>query len=269
MVFKDYDIKIVAFSDIHGNVDAFKETVNFIRTLKGVDYILIAGDIADWPGPEEAERAFRDLVKMFRLLEELNIKYFFVLGNWDIFFVEDLLNARNLNLHRISIEEELKEADSIFREILRQADSKNGVLLDKSAVHMLNKDIKLTSNPALVDSKTIFLIHAYKTVRSDALLHIEGHWGLYAQLNKSKNYLNLGFIYGGGYRGYKGLKGCLWEIIIKDVKVAEIKWHNLGGALREFYCPIHKEEGLFIIPSHWKECPICHNPQRARFTRSR
>ncbi|MEM2562130.1 MAG: metallophosphoesterase, partial [Candidatus Bathyarchaeia archaeon] len=211
MVFKDYDIKIVAFSDIHGNVDAFKETVNFIKTLKGVDYILIAGDIADWPGPEEAERAFKDLVKMFKLLEELGIKYFFVLGNWDIFFVMDLLEARNLNLDRIS-----KEAELIFQEILRQAGSKNGVLLDKSVVYMLNKDIKLTSNPLLVNGKTIFLVHAYRTVRSDALLHIEGHWGLYAQLNKPKNYLNLGFIYG----GREGLKGCLWEIIIKDVKVA-------------------------------------------------
>lgn len=133
MVCKGYDIKIVAFSDIHGNVDAFKETVNFIKTLEDVDYILIAGDIADWPGSEEAERAFKDLVKMFKILEELGIKYFFVLGNQDIFFAMDLLEARNLNLDQIS-----KEAELIFQEILRQAGSKNGVLLDKSEVHMLN-----------------------------------------------------------------------------------------------------------------------------------
>lgn len=261
MIHKNHSIRIVAFSDIHGNLDAFKETVKFIKErLKDADYILIAGDIVDWPGPEKAEEAFKNLVEIFRLLEELNIKYFFVLGNWDVFFVMDLMEARNLKLQ--ASKEEATEL--IFREILRQIGSKNGTLLDKSKVYMLSENVKLTSNPDLIDSKTIFLTHAHEVVRSDALLHVEGHWGLYAQLNRPKNYLNLGFIHG----GREGIIGCLWEIIIKDARIVEIKWHNLGCALKELYCPVHKEEGLFIIPSNWKKCPVCYRPGRARFVKS-
>lgn len=243
-------MRVVAFSDIHGDLESFKKAINFIRGLDNITYILIAGDISDWRGPEHADEVYKNLVKMFQLLEKLNIKYFFVLGNWDTFFTMDFIESTKMKLNPVLL----------FQTILKEAKAKKGVLLRGSYVYELNQYVKLTTDPKLVNKKTIFLTHAYPKPITNVLMHIEGHWGLYAQLNG--NYLNLGFLHGGREK----LTGLVWTIELEKDKVTKIQWYDLGGMLKEYVCPFHRNEGLFIIPSNWKKCPVCYKPERARFS---
>jgi len=245
-------MKIVAFSDIHGNLKSFEMAMRYIKKMRGVSAILIAGDIADFT-TENLQKAYDDITKMFCLLEKLNIKYYFVLGNWDIFFVMNLEKARKRSI----------KAEELYRGILKKIKAKNGTLLLKDQVFKLDEKINITANKSLARDDTILLIHADRDTFSNSLLHVEGHWGLFGQVNLDKHYLNLGFLHG----GKEELTGCIWEINIEGKKVRSVIWHDIGGNLKEYICPEHKNEGLFVIPSTWKKCPVCYRPERARFSK--
>jgi len=245
-------IKIAVFSDVHGNLQSFRKAIEFIEKLNDLDYIFIAGDIADDPSPENVDDAYENLLIMFKLIERLDRKYFFVLGNWDCFFKEKFVESRKIKI----------DTPSLFRKILKEVKARNGVLLERNHVYQLDFYVKITTDPKLVNQKTIFLKHAHPLPMSNALLHIEGHWGLYAQLKG--NYINLGFLHG----GKEELTGIVWTIELERDKIMKIKWHDLGGKMREYICPFHKEEGLYIIPYNWRKCPVCYKKERARFSTS-
>ena len=244
--------KIVAFSDVHGNTKSFEEGVNYIKKMKDVSAIMIAGDLADYTN-DNPEAAFNDLVKMFQSLEKLKIEYYFVLGNWDMFFILGLEKTKGEQL----------DPEEIFQGILKKAKAIRGTLILRNKVYKLNEKINITSDRKLVNRNTIYLVHADKNIISDAFLHVEGHWGLFGQINLDKHYLNLGFLHG----GKEELTGCIWEINIEGDKVRNVIWHNIGRNLKEITCSEHKKEGLFVIPSSWKKCPVCYRPERARFSK--
>jgi len=243
-------MRIVAFSDVHGNLQSFRKAIGFIDKLDNFDYVFIAGDIADNPCPERVDEAYENLLKMFKLMDGLGKPYFFILGNWECFFKEAFNKSRKTKI----------DTRSLFRKILKEEKAKNGVLLDKNRIYQLDPYVKITTDPRLVNQKTIFLIHAYPSPMLNALLHIEGHWGLYAQLKE--NYINLGFLHG----GREELTGIVWTIELEKDEIMKIQWHDLGGKMREYTCPYHREEGLFVIPYNWRKCPVCYKPERARFS---
>jgi len=106
-------MRFVAFSDVHGNLESFKRAIDFIKELNDFSFILIAGDIADWPSPENVDESYENLLTMFELLERLDKRYFFVLGNWDYFFKEAFEKSRKKKI----------DLTSLFRMIFKRGKS--------------------------------------------------------------------------------------------------------------------------------------------------
>jgi hypothetical protein len=82
----------------------------------------------------------------------------------------------------------------------------------------------LTSSPERMPKNAIFLKHHYRRLIPKALLQLDGH------LHYGQHVFN---------------------------------YLNLGGKLKDFSCPDHREEGIFYIPFYWKKCPICYDPREA------
>ncbi|RLE78247.1 MAG: hypothetical protein DRJ44_00010 [Thermoprotei archaeon] len=85
-------LKILAFSDVHGRIDAVEKFVNDVKRRKvEFDLVVIAGDI----GNPQKPKVFIEILKK---ISELRKPVFFVRGNWDVNFSwEDLDNVYDLD----------------------------------------------------------------------------------------------------------------------------------------------------------------------------
>ncbi|MGQ9818166.1 MAG: metallophosphoesterase [bacterium] len=92
-------MKIIALSDIHGRTGYDKKTIDI---LSGADLIIIAGDITNFGGKNDAGVVLDEIM-------ELNQNVLAIPGNCDRPDVIDLLKAKGVNLHG-----EIRE----FRDIL-------------------------------------------------------------------------------------------------------------------------------------------------------
>jgi len=82
-------MKIVAISDIHGRTN-YDKTI--IKTLSNADLIVIAGDITNFGGKDDARVVLNEI-------REFNQNVFAVPGNCDRFDVIDILKSESINLH--------------------------------------------------------------------------------------------------------------------------------------------------------------------------
>ena len=271
-------MRILAFSDLHGNVEALKRMFKSVEE-EAFDHILIAGDLTNMD-VGEPEVVVKQAKEIFDILEGFELPYYFV---WGMPFRESRLffthrafkNVEEWTVERkgervrilskpgthgrisVKIDEMSAERYEAAVEILEMISAlKFGKLLNE-VERVSFGDFTLTSNPNLVDEKTVLMIHCYRKP-TKALLQLEGHVH-YGQL--CRNYLNLGFV-----SRSDGLLGCCWLIDLSKGKPS-IEWVNFGGRMKEMVCPIHRDEGVFYVPDFWKKCPVCRDPNNAIFSR--
>jgi len=272
-------LKLLAFSDSHGDVEALKKMFKSVED-ESFDYILIAGDLTGID-VEEPEVAVKQAREIFDILEGFELPYYFV---WGMRFRESCL----FFAHRASKKAEewtVERKDEQVR-IMSEPGTRGRISVKfgcemsvekyEAAVEILEivsalrfgrlvdgfdrvnlGDLTLTSNPDLVDEKTILMIHRYRKP-TEALLQLEGHVH-HGQL--CRNYLNLGFV-----SRDDGLLGCCWLIDLSEGRPS-IKWVNFGGRMKEMTCPTHQDEGVFYVPDYWKKCPVCYDPKNAIFSK--
>ena len=212
-------MKILAFSDVHGEVRAVRELARIVKGRK-YDAVIFAGDFASFYDVQVAyERIMREIVK-------IGAPCFYVFGNRDRMFDPFGIG--------ISVEPE-----ATFPTLLTDQKVEIG------------EGISITANPDLIDEKTIFLAHLTNTHRKNALLHIEGHvhYGIVY-----KNYVNLGFLYRDDFHAEKPGPGCYWEITIGNGEI-KIEWTNIG-LMKPIECKAHKDF-RFFVPEEWNMCPFC------------
>ncbi len=239
-------MKILAFSDIHGNLESLQALKRDIH--EDYDLMLIPGDLTN----AFFASSFNAMVKQFKAvlssLESFGIKYLFTLGNRDF----PLFGDESLP------EPEAKDRNRILMAILQSLN--NGFMLEMAPSVDIN-GIRVTSRKDLAEG-AIYMAHYDKGVASNALVHLEGHTHA-GQLNG--NYLNLGFLYRDATHGSTPLLGCYWTLEVSNGTV-EKKWHDLGGKMKEFECPDHAAEGKFYVPFYFRKCPVCYNRESAKFS---
>lgn len=74
-------IKLLAISDLHGDCSILTKFIyDNIDDLNGLDYIIISGDLTNIGEKYEYKKMFKELIK---IIEQLNTKLIFILGNHD------------------------------------------------------------------------------------------------------------------------------------------------------------------------------------------
>jgi 3',5'-cyclic AMP phosphodiesterase CpdA len=248
-------MKIIAFSDIHGSVEAIEKAMEYIKNRENIELIIIAGDFAsiNYDNSENDAVFYEEqkIRKIFNLIENVNLKYYFVWGNRDSFFFMDL-PPHNMSPKNVGIK------------FLESLNLKNGTCIYKFKWLPFLEKYRITANPRFVDDRTIYVTHWQKDVQTNALLHLEGHVH-YGQLKD--NYVNLCFLFRDSLHGAESLLGGIWEIDITDENL-NIEFIDLGNNVREMICPNHREEGIFYIPKYWRNCPVCYDITNAKFLTS-
>jgi predicted phosphodiesterase len=244
-------MKLIAFSDIHGSVTALEKAIQYIQHQETVDAIIIAGDFAsinyDHTDVKILEED-RKISRMFSLLEDLPIPYYFVWGNRDAFHFMFMMT--------------IQSEDAASRHI---DELSNGTFLTDTAVIPLDA-FHITSNPQRVDKNTLFVTHWQERIEGNSLLHLEGHvhYGQY-----HANYVNLGFLFRDSLHGAEQLLGGIWEIELANHQIERIEYVDFGDNINRLLCPHHPEEGTFYIPTYWRNCPVCFDDDNAKFRKRR
>lgn len=143
-------MKIFVTSDIHGRIDVFHKIVNFLKEKEDIESLIICGDITGYQETriikEYAKGQYEEYKKMKCLLEYINKKLLFVLGNNDMF--------------------EVKKADCSYLPNCNKKEYKNFVAVEYSNLlfqepEELEKEdsIKKKVDKLPVDSKSIVISH--------------------------------------------------------------------------------------------------------------
>jgi len=88
-------MRIVSFSDIHGNFKVFEKCR---KLLLGADIVILSGDITDFGNHRDSSRGVRELKKIF------DKEIFAVTGNCDLKSAETSLNNLGINISERVIE---------------------------------------------------------------------------------------------------------------------------------------------------------------------
>ena len=108
---------------------------------------------------------------------------------------------------------------------------------------------------AFASLRWLHLLDVFGSGSAVRLLHLEGHVH-YGQFRN--HYLNLGFLYRDDLHGGRPLVGCIWVIDVYPGPRVEYRYVDLEGNLKEVRCPVHSEEGTFLVPRYWRRCPLCY-----------
>jgi predicted phosphodiesterase len=218
--------KLLALSDIHGNVNAVE---TLVRRVSGNNYdgMIVAGDFTNGLIEGDLLAAQADFEKICDIMRRLDVPLYYVLGNRDY-----ILSQQGLQHVEPSVPTYL---DRTSRTRIRLRES------------------YLTANPNLVNRKTIYVTHFDRQLRKEALLQIAGHvhWGV-----RYRNYLNACFLYRDTEHGAKPTNGCYFELETKGKQV-NVKWHDLGGT-KKISCAKHPF-ATYFVPSDWSRCPLCYS----------
>lgn len=240
---------------MHGSVEAVEKAAHYVENQDEVLSMIIAGDFASINYDRSDDNAIileeQKIRKIFKLIENLGIPYFFVWGNRDSFFFMDK-SSHNISPKRAAIQ------------FLDSLALNNGICLYHLGVLPFLDEYKITCDPKLVDETTIYVTHWQRNVQSNALLHLEGHVH-YGQLNG--NYLNLCFLFRDSIHGAESLLGGIWQIELTKFE-SNFEYVDLGNNVKEMICPIHNEEGVFYVPKYWRKCPVCYDIDNAKFLSS-
>jgi len=238
--------------DIHGGVESIKKVITEVRRVDLVA-VLCTGDFAS----VSATDTVHDLelvAKVFEYLASLGVDVVYTWGNRDLLLFERIVKLGSVE-HRKRVRELLEYMLSLSN--VYEAPSRDRLYLKSLGLY-------ITSNPQLIDSKTILLTHYVNYAYENAFLHIEGHVH-YGQIRG--RYINAGFVYRDDMHGAKPMEGMYMIIDIEGTEIRNLEVKLLSNDLKFYTCPHHPDEGLFIIPKWWKKCPVCYDISRAKFTK--
>jgi hypothetical protein len=267
-------LRALAFSDLHGDATTLKGILRDAYDV-GFDCILIGGDITDLEFCfDEGESALKRAEDIFNTLEQYDVPYYFVWGNWDltVSFLRKIRCRRDEGWRIDEGSNEVRLFNSnrrincsvprlLYEYSLRVVELLESLRYAKPLDVIDNVELggfKLTSNHKLVDGKTILLTHIYSK-RTESYLHLDGH-NHFGRI--CGNYVNLGFAYRWSQREEEGgIVGCYWLIDLPDrsSEPPEITWINYGGKMKEVKCSKNLHEGVFYIPYYWRSCPVCYD----------
>jgi predicted phosphodiesterase len=205
-------VKLLCFSDIHGNVDAVQALIADTRTRDmHYDAVILAGDITNLVVDKDLGRAQRQYDEIMRLLCEAYGRVYYVPGNRD-------------RLGR--------------GKTARMIVHRHGTLLEPGKTYAAGDGIGITASPELADSQTILVQHSNVVyagrfdrtamIAGKALLHVTGHTHTGV---RTGNYLNTGFLYRDGSNGAKPMMGGYFEADIAGTSVTTT-FHALGPVKR-------------------------------------
>ena len=222
-------MRILAFSDIHGNVKAVRKLVSEISEVD-FDMIIFGGDFTNtwFDGLEEGNTQMREIAV---LIQSLDRPFYYVYGNRDYSQLEGIVEC--------TIGKNIGEMDWVIG------------------------DYTLTNKIDGLDGSKILVTHALhrrlKARQANALLYLYGHDHIGRVY---KNYIDLGFLYRSSktHGAAQSLLGCYWFI---DIENDEFYPENNSWQLKKSNCSIHKNQGTFYIPFYWKrDCPLCYEEKQ-------
>jgi len=273
-------MRILAFSDLHGNVDLLKLLRDKIKH-ESYDCILVAGDLTNADLLPPAKRV-KQLKEVFFIMESFKIPYYFVWGepfregtiasivrlieNADDYEVEEQEKTLIFKRQKDKWTEITKISKADLKKIKEIEDFIKSLSFGR---HLKNEEpIKLgkywlTSSPQNIRENTIFIRHCYRKIIPKALIHLDGHIHFGQCV---LNYINLGFLYRDDAHDATPMIGGYWRLILEKSAI-KAEFINLGNKMKAFKCPHHPEEGTFYIPHYWKKCPICYEPRKALIKR--
>lgn len=219
-------MRILAFSDIHGNVKAVRRLVSEISDVE-FDFIIFGGDFTNawFDGLEKGKQQMNEIVPLIRSLGK---PFYYVYGNRDHAPTEG----------------------SVECPIGKNIGERNWAMGDYT---LTNKIEGLDASEILV---THAIHHKLKGKQAEALLYLYGHDHIGRIY---KNYIDLGFLYRGSkaHGATRSLFGCYWFINLKN---DDFYPENHSWQLKKSNCPVHKSQGTFFIPYYWrKNCPLCYD----------
>jgi predicted phosphodiesterase len=205
-------VKLLCFSDIHGNVDAVRALVADTEARGSrYDAVILAGDITNLVVDKDMDVAQRQYDKIIRLLCKAYGRAYYVPGNRD-------------RLGR--------------GKTARTIEHRYGIMLEPNKAYAIGDRVRITSSPELADGNTILVQHSNivyagrfdrtAMICRKALLHIAGHTHTGV---RTKNYLNTGFLYRDGSNGAEPMTGGYFEVEIAG-KRPEISFRALGPVRR-------------------------------------
>jgi predicted phosphodiesterase len=195
-------VRLLCFSDIHGNVDAVKAMVKDVEHRDVVyDTAIFAGDFTNFIFEHDIGRSQNYYDETVELVSGICGRFFYIFGNRD-------------------------KPQKYFK-----INSK-GTLIDRGKKYRIGENIWVTTTPELIGENTIYVEHnpfmpnrygnnavtssdSYR-VYKEALLHIAGHThkGIFIS-----NYLNTGFLYEDGAHGDQPTMGGYCDVHIAGAQV--------------------------------------------------
>lgn len=214
-------MKILAFSDVHGNVEAVEKLYAETQDAD-FDLIIFGGDFTNefFEGFEKAQVQMNEFCEVIKRYEK---PFYYVYGNRDMGVKCPIGNC---------IEEKDWEIGSYT---------------------LTNQIEKIDKSKILVNH---YLHTQFEDEQVNALLYLYGHDHIGRIY---KNYIDLGFLYRGmqAHGAMEALYGCYWFIEINDGKITV---ENNSWDLRESTCDRHPNQGIFYIPYYYRrDCTLCYN----------
>lgn len=206
-------MKLLCFSDVHGNTAAVRRLLADVRE-KGSSYdaVIVAGDITNLSVKKDLAVAQKTCNQIMGMLTRHFKRVYVVPGNRDY-------SGRGK-----------KRTGVVFN---------TGIVLEPGKKISLVEGLTITSSPELADSKTILVQHSNvvyegrfrrkSTIIKKARLHLAGHThtGVF-----TGNYLNTGFLYRDDSNGAKPMIGGYFSVELTARKT-KIEFIPLGPIKRK------------------------------------
>ena len=169
-------MKIVVFSDIHGNLEAFKKFLKDISAIK-VDFYIFCGDIFGY---------YYNQNEIINILKKMN-NLFYVIGNHDKMFL-DLLDKK-VSLKKIvekygkSYEMSLINIDHNNIEFLRSMPENIEIVIDNKKIYVCHGTIEDNINGRLYPDNNILIPD---TLKVDYIIYGHTHYRMNKQISGTK-----------------------------------------------------------------------------------
>lgn len=227
-------MRLLCFSDIHGNVAAVRRLVKDVKA-RGFQYdaVLVAGDLTNFSVTGDQQASQRALDEILRTLAAEFDNVWYVPGNRD--FAGRGKKRRSLT-------------------------HCEGMVIEEGKRYYLGPRMPVTTSPELADPDTILIQHSNvvaerkssrkSVIHKNALLHITGHTHTGVQ---SGNYLNTGFLYRDDSNGAQPMMGGYFDVIIIKKRITAT-FYPIGPIKRNAL----KCKGFngFVYTPHGRSFPV-------------
>ncbi|MCD6458274.1 MAG: metallophosphoesterase family protein [Thermoproteales archaeon] len=244
------NIRILAFSDVHGRIDAVERLVKDVKQRKiHFDVIIVAGDI----GNPQRSKAFMNILKKIAEFQKLVL---YVKGNWDVNIsyehinnVSDLDEIGPIEINNFTIVGHGRKSKP-YGEV---RDNKNIILVTHYPPYgILDKGRKLEAPLNTLHSGLIevnYLVDFYKPI-----IHIFGHSHSFGGIDFPFNgvvYVNVSRLDRITKSGFHIGNYCV--ITVEDNRKARIEWFYLNGTWKKCANCGRKTH----LPVNWRICRKC------------